>query len=229
MNVHTLNKPTDTVIGSPCLGNLSLTDFWRWAFSDLCDDDIKGIFAEWLVHRLLGVRSSRRISWANSDVITSGVRIEVKATSYWQSWKVLDETGQPYSKSLYDVPTNDSAIRFGGLAARDALRVADQSKARELKSQIYVFAFQHEKDISRWNAMDLSQWEFYVIRAEELANIAGRNVALKKLRPRYGPLTADEFAQRANALIEEFAAETSSRINSRVFPRASSKDAIGDE
>jgi hypothetical protein len=206
MIAHSLNEPTDTVIGSPSLSNLTLLDFWRWAFSDLCDDDLKGIFAEWLVHRLLGVQSSRRISWANSDVITSGVRLEVKATSYWQSWKVLDEMGRPYAKPLYDVPADASAIRFSGLAARNAVGVADQSKSRELKSQIYVFAFQHERDISRWNAMDLSQWEFYVIRAEELAKIAGRNVALKKLRPNYGPLTASEFTKRANALIEQLAA-----------------------
>jgi hypothetical protein len=31
----------------------TLLDFWRWAFSDLCDDDIKGIFAEWMVITLL--------------------------------------------------------------------------------------------------------------------------------------------------------------------------------
>lgn len=208
VDAHTLNKPTDSVIGPTSLANLTLLDFWRWAFSDLCDDDIKGVFAEWLVHRLIGTQSSRRISWANSDVITSGVRIEVKATSYWQSWKVLDEMGQPYSNPLYDVPPDDSAIRFGGLAARDAVRVADQSKLRQLKSQIYVFAFQHERDISRWNAMDLSQWEFYVICAEELAKIAGRNVALKKLRPKYGPLTADEFARRAKALVRQIAAQS---------------------
>ncbi|PYJ76815.1 MAG: glycine cleavage system protein GcvH [Verrucomicrobia bacterium] len=32
--------------GPADLAHLSITDFWSWAFSDLCDDDLKGIFAE---------------------------------------------------------------------------------------------------------------------------------------------------------------------------------------
>ncbi len=77
------------------------------------------------------------------------------------------------------------------------------STSPALKSQLYVFAFQHEKDITRWNAMDLSQWEFYVLRAEELAQLGGRSVSMKKLRTKYGPLTAAEFVTRANTLIEQ--------------------------
>ena len=94
MTTHTINQPTDSLLGAASLKNTTLVDFWQWAFSDLCDDDLKGIFAEWLVHKLLGIESLRRVSWANSDVVTSSpgrVRLEVKATSYWQSWKVIDQ------------------------------------------------------------------------------------------------------------------------------------------
>ena len=204
MTTHAINQPADTLLGAPLLRNAKLNDFWQWAFSDLCDDDIKGVFAEWLVHKLLGVESPRRVSWANSDVVIPGrVTLEVKATSYWQSWKVIDQWGQPYAEPLYKVPADDSKIRFGGLTARDSTRTADMSTSPALKSQLYVFAFQHEKDITRWNAMDLSQWEFYVLRAEELAQIGGGSVSVKALRPRYGPLTATEFVTRANALIEQ--------------------------
>jgi len=77
-------KAEDSVKGNaPVLQSASLVDFWTWAFSDLCDDDLKGIFAEWLVMKLLDIPSVRRLSWANSDIITpDGVRIEVKASSY---------------------------------------------------------------------------------------------------------------------------------------------------
>src|ERR1700689_4726483 len=88
-------EPKNGLVGAGVtLQDSSLSDFWSWAFGDLCDDDIKGIFAEWMVLKLLGIPSERRISWANSDIITKdGVRIEVKATSHWQSWKLLDESG----------------------------------------------------------------------------------------------------------------------------------------
>lgn len=207
MTTHAINQPGDTLLGAPPLRNGTLVDFWQWAFSDLCDDDIKGIFAEWLVHKLLGVESRRRISWANNDVVTPNqVTLEVKTTSYWQSWKVIDEYGQPYAEPLYKVPADDSKIRFSGLKARDSATPAGMSTAPALKSQLYVFAFQHEKDITRWNAMDLSQWEFYVLQAEELAQIGGRSVSIKALRTRCSPLTAAEFVTRANTLIKQLVA-----------------------
>jgi hypothetical protein len=72
-----VNAPAD-------LADLGITDFWSWAFSDLSDDDLKGIFAEWLVIRLLRNKSIRRVSWANSDIILGdGLRVEVKATAFW--------------------------------------------------------------------------------------------------------------------------------------------------
>ena len=203
MIIYRTNQPTDSVICAEPLTDSTLSDFWRWAFSDLCDDDLKGIFAEWLVHRLLDIPSSRRVSWANSDIVTTnGVTLEVKATSYWQSWKVIDQHGQPHAEPLYKLPPDDSKIRFGGLTARDSANT-DMFLDRSHKSQLYVFAFQHERDIKRWNAMDLTQWEFYVVRAEDLAQIGGQTIALSKLRHQYGPLTSAEFVSRAKELIEQ--------------------------
>lgn len=119
----------------------------------------------------------------------------------------MDQHGQPYEESLYKLPLDDSKIRFGGLMARDSANT-DMYTARSQKSQLYVFAFQHERDIKRWNAMDLTQWEFYVVRAKDLAQIAGRTVALSKLRQEYGPLTSTEFVCRAKQLIEQVARES---------------------
>jgi hypothetical protein len=66
-----MNESDDRVSGGGVeLTDASLLDFWRWAFSDLCDDDVKGIFAEWLVVKLMGIPQVRRVSWANSDLIT---------------------------------------------------------------------------------------------------------------------------------------------------------------
>jgi len=46
----------DQLTGVDGLTNAGLTDFWRWAFSDLCEDYLKGIFAEWMVGVLLAAR-----------------------------------------------------------------------------------------------------------------------------------------------------------------------------
>lgn len=47
-NITFKGKPQTTL-------NPTLLDFWCWAFSDLCDDDVKGIFAEWMVRALFGL------------------------------------------------------------------------------------------------------------------------------------------------------------------------------
>jgi hypothetical protein len=197
-----LNSPSDTVFGeNVVLGDVSLMDFWKWGFSDLCDDDVKGFFAEWLVHKLLGIQSARRISWANSDVLTvEGVTLEVKATAFWQSWKWIDGTGKQRTEPSFPA-TDESKVRFGGLTARNADGVADSASARTLKSHLYVFAFQHETDYARWNAMDLSQWEFYIFPAVEIPSLGGRSITLQKLRSRQSPMTAADFIKRARELI----------------------------
>jgi hypothetical protein len=203
-----IHSPHDTLQGANSPEGNSLLDFWKWAYGDLCDDDVKGVFAEWLVHRLLGIESRRRVSWANSDVITpEGVRIEVKASSYWQSWKFLDEKGLPYDKPLHTPVQNESSLRFGGLRARDATNASAAKSQPMLKSHLYVFVLNKEKDLSKWNAMDLSQWDFYIARAEDLAQIAGKSVTVAKLRPAYGPLSANQFVQRGKLLIEHVASE----------------------
>ncbi len=208
---HLTYQPGDTVISdNPHLQGASLLEFWRWAFSDLCDDDLKGIFAEWLVMKLLGVSGVRRMSWANSDVITQdGVRIEVKASSYWQSWKLLDEFGAVRVPPLYSI-SDKTRITFSGLKARDAITVPDSSKPQLLKSHIYVFAFQNEKNIERWNAMDLSQWEFYALPMKRVQQLGWKSISLKMLRAEHIPHTAPTFISAAKTLIEEAALEIQS-------------------
>jgi hypothetical protein len=199
------------------LQGASLLDFWKWAFSDLSDDDLKGIFAEWLVLKLLRIPSVRRVSWANSDIITpDGVRIEIKATSYWQSWKLLDESGALRPTPLYPI-SSKTQIRFAGLKARDAVAVPNSTEPQLLKSHVYFFAFQHEKDIERWNAMDISQWEFYALPVSAVSELRWKSISLPMLRVEqkklcgHETLTADSLGDVARELIE--AAASSAKPN----------------
>ena len=151
------SEPTDCVTGLPdAHPKLAVLDFWRWAFANLCDDDVKGWFAEWLVGSLLGLPMTHRISWANSDLITpGGIRIEVKASAYWQSWKRLNEDGT--HKVVEVVPeARATTIRFGGLVAGNSVELVGGPPS--LKSDLYVFAFQRERDPELWDALNLDQW-----------------------------------------------------------------------
>ena len=174
------------------LQNATLLDFWKWAFCDLCDDDLKGIFIEWVVAKLINHKTHRRVNWADSDLILDdGTRIEVKASAFWQSWRLLDELGEA-RKDIFPIKDR-TKIRFAGLKARTGSSGYVKGEAR-FKSDIYVFAFQKEEDSHKWNAMDMSQWEFYVTRKENL-NQGSVSPAFLAARG-YGPLTADEMAVR---------------------------------
>ena len=64
-----------------------VSDFWRWAFSDLRDNTVRGVLAEFIVAAALGRTATRRKGWDNYDVQSdSGVKVEVKASGYLQSW-----------------------------------------------------------------------------------------------------------------------------------------------
>jgi hypothetical protein len=78
---------------SGVLAEASALEFWQWAFSDLRQNDLRGVFAEWLVAQLLGLKlDETRDSWAAHDLISlSGLRIEVKAAAYHQAWHKLDD------------------------------------------------------------------------------------------------------------------------------------------
>ena len=196
--------PTDSLQSASSLIDCTVLDFWRWAFADLSDDDVKGFFAEWLVHRLLGVPTRRRISWANSDIITpDGTRIEVKSTAYWQSWKYLGEDGLPLQTPRHPPTDSDANIRFSGLKARDST-TTDWSKAREFKSHFYVFALQNEKDLQKWNALDLQQWEFYWLPVQVLRELGWASISLRTLRHRFGGLSAQQLSAVGRAAVAEF-------------------------
>ena len=186
--------------GAPVPSHASLTEFWRWAFSDLCDDDIKGIFAEWMVGNLLGLpmETTRRVSWADSDlVLPSGKRVEVKSSAVWQSWKLINADGSP--KPVQATTTLDPRrIRFSGLQARTSSTLATAGEQRRFKSDFYVFCMQTQTDPSSWDAWNLSHWEFFLFSKEQLvAAGVGQSISLARLRDLQPPMSAEVFQAQA--------------------------------
>lgn len=190
-------KSGDPIVGLDVLGGLSIDAFWAWAYGDLCDDDVKGAFAEWLVAQLLGLSHPRRVAGTMSDLIADGVRIEVKSTSYWQSWKYLNEDGSSRVQERDKLDTAPSAVkvRFGRVKPH---------------SDLYVFCLQHELDLAKWNALDISQWEFYALRKGEIGfpTQGGKEISitLDTLRKAKKPLTASGLVQSGRTLLDELKA-----------------------
>ena len=97
--------PPQLLEGSDAFAGLDATvvDFWRWAFSDLRDNTVRGVLAEFLVAAALGRTDVRRKGWDNFDVLSAtGIRVEVKASGYLQSW----------------AQAKHSSLNFGRVAAR---------------------------------------------------------------------------------------------------------------
>jgi hypothetical protein len=165
--------------------------FWRWAFGDLCPNDIRGVFSEWLVAQLLSIPlKATRESWGAWDLRTpEGVTIEVKSCAYVQVWH--GEKQRP------------SRISWSGLTGQtwDA-ETNLYSGERTYNADLYVFCVQSEKDPHRWNALDLDQWRFYLLTREQVAGLSVRSLSESRLRTLVQPMKAAEFRAAGRAAIE---------------------------
>ena len=132
----------------------TLLDFWSWAYSDLANNAGRGVLAEFLVGRALGAASTVRAGWDAFDVMTpSGLKLEVKSSSPWQSWFQK-------SPSLIQFgirPTREWSSETNELAA-DARRQAD----------IYIFAVLDSAVKTTLDPLNLDQWQFYLLPAKAL-------------------------------------------------------------
>ncbi|MCB1045381.1 MAG: hypothetical protein KDC35_20735 [Acidobacteria bacterium] len=132
----------------------SVLDFWRWAFSDLTNNTIRGVLAEFLVAHAAGVLDGVRDPWATYDLTTKkGLKLEVKSSGYLQSWR--DTPGRQVSFTIAKSRIFDTEA---GKYVGEPKRHADS----------YVFAMHMERDPKRLNPLDLSAWWFWVVPTQQL-------------------------------------------------------------
>ncbi len=155
-----------------------LLSFWQWAGSDLISNAQRGILAEFLVAHALGVDCGVRTEWDAYDLITdSGIKVEVKASGFVQSWaqEKLSSVGFDIAPKLsWDASTNTSAT--------EAARPAD----------VYVFAVHAHIDQASIDPLNVNQWEFYVLATPVLDQECGGQKrislgTLQRLCPRVVP------------------------------------------
>lgn len=142
-----------------------LLGYWRWAHSDLNSNGERGKLAECLVWLALGCERETSQEWEPYDLLFEGIRVEVKASGYIQSWG-QDEL---------------SRIVFSIRPAR-AWDPATNTYFGEVRRQsdVYVFAVETcvDQDTGNPNPLDLSQWDFYVLPTRVLDERVGDRQSL---------------------------------------------------
>jgi hypothetical protein len=154
----------------------TLLDFWQWSGSDLVDNTYRGVLAEFLVAKALGIPTDGvRQSWTPYDLQTAeGVKIEVKSAALLQSW------GQ---REL-------SSIQFVVPRRRGFDGITNQLEATPSRhADVYVFALLAHEDKNSVDPLQLEQWTFYVLAARRLdeRQRSQHSITLRSLTALAGP------------------------------------------
>lgn len=144
--------------------SFDLLDFWQWFGSDLINNTTRGFLAEYLVSKALNNTNSPRVEWDAYDASTeNGIKVEVKSASYIQAWRQKN-----YSRISFRIPKTRAWNAKENTYTDEKQRQADA----------YVFCLLNHKDQETLNALDLSQWSFFIISTEELDRNIGNQQSL---------------------------------------------------
>ena len=133
-----------------------MLSFWQWSTSDLVSNATRGVLAEYIVARALGVSDGVRDEWAAYDLrAADGTRVEVKSAAYIQSWR----QNRP-SRISFRVPKTRAWDRKSNRRSKEKKRQAD----------VYVFALLAHRDQRTLDPLDVSQWEFFIVPTALLDN-----------------------------------------------------------
>ncbi len=159
--------------------SLKLLDYWRWSGSNLLDNTIRGILAEFLVATALNLHKEPRVEWGGYDLLMdseSDTTIEIKSSAYVQSWK---------QKKYFPIEFT-IAPRLWSWNPKTGKSTGGDVKRRW--ADIYVFCVFTRKE-SPFDPLDTDAWDFYVLSTEVLDRELPeqktiRLGSLKKLLPR---------------------------------------------
>jgi hypothetical protein len=147
----------------------------------ILENNLRGIFAEYLVADLLGPEwSVRPGSWNSWDVDgPKGERIEVKSSAYLQTWteEYLKRDGYKPSPPSFDIA--ERAFDYWGEPLPSPTRQA----------HAYVFALHAERDAGIADQRRSEQWQFFVVATARLP-VGQRRIGLTSLAKLTEPVSA---------------------------------------
>jgi len=167
----------------------TVQDFWQWAFSDLQQNNIRGILAEFIIAKALDINLGIRQSWDDYDLVTSdGVKIEAKCGAYLQNWE----------------QAKHSDIVFVGLSGQSY----DEDKGKrdgktQYRADIYIFAVQNALTHDAYDMLDLSQWEFYLLTKKQLEQRNTKSISLSVVKRMAKPFSFSEIATHVKRYSED--------------------------
>jgi hypothetical protein len=127
----------------------NLLNYWQWSASDLLGNTERGRLAEYIVAIGLDMAGGVRSGWEAYDLqMSSGIRVEVKASAYVQTW-----SQENLSKIIFGIRPTRTWDPITNVFSSDCQRQA----------QVYVFALLTERNQAKVDRLNLMQWLFYVL------------------------------------------------------------------
>lgn len=167
------------------------TSFWSWAYSELENNIVRSVLAEYIVAEALSITEipgeDFRQMWRPYDLMFEGMRIEVKSASTVQSWETRHKG--KYTFKIAPARLLDPVLGY--------IDEAPQQR----NCDIYVFCVFEPKDESL-SPLNLDAWYFYAIATkifdEKIPN--QKSISLESLKM-FNPVKTD-FMGLKGAIIE---------------------------
>lgn len=177
-------SPSAVFRGDPT--GATVLDYWQWSASNLLDNAQRGVLAEFLVARALGVADEPREEWVSWDISypfkseQDPIKIEVKSSAYAQSW---------HQDKAYTIRYNIARRTW---VWNPKIGKNEKLTSSQRTADMYVFALlrrDDQKDRSNPNEnkpdpLDLRHWEFHVLNRSTLDQQVGdqKTIGLNPLK-----------------------------------------------
>ena len=192
---HGRLDPDTPIPGS--VGDRTVGDFWSWGYSNVLTNNLRGVFAEFLVGMALGAVEGTRTEWDAFDVLYGGTRveggakIEVKSSSYLQSWHQDKPSAISWSVGehfAFDPATNDWA------------------PAKKRTADCYIFCVYTEReDRNPAKVPDPNKWIFYVVPTRVIDEKLGsqKTVVLSRIEGLTDPVPYSRLRYRVDEALAQ--------------------------
>jgi len=141
---------------------INVLSFWQWSSSELLGNALRGILAEFIVASSIDTLDKPREEWDAYDLITkNGLKIEIKSSSYLQSWKQT-----VLSKIIFGIQPTSSWDD----------QTDKRTKKKIRQSDIYIFCVLSHTNKETVDPLNLNQWDFYLLET----NILNEKVETQK-------------------------------------------------
>lgn len=145
----------------------ALIDFWQFQFSNIWD--LQDQIAEFIVAQALEIKEPHnKNGWTLWDITYKGMRVEVKETAYYHSWRTDGNYSTQRSFSI----------------TKAFSRYKDSTSEYCRQNDIYVFCLNTGKTKEESNPLDLDHWRFWVVPTETINHACGNNktITLSRLQ-----------------------------------------------